>query len=127
MRAVVLGIRFLLELALLGVLAWWGWQAVDGIGGAVLAVAVPLGAATLWGLVVAPRARLDLAPAARVLVEVVLFGLGALALAALTSPAWGVALLVTDLVVIVALASLGRREGTGWSPYDVQQPLRREI
>ena len=53
MAALVLTLRFACELAALGALAWWGRDE----GGIVLAIALPLLAATLWGLAIAPRAK----------------------------------------------------------------------
>ncbi len=49
---VVMGLRFACELAALGALAWWGAAA----SGTALAIALPIVAATYWGLLVAPRA-----------------------------------------------------------------------
>jgi hypothetical protein len=118
---VVLGARLLLEVLLLVVLGWWGWRIADGSVGVVLAVALPLAAAVVWGLVVAPRARLRLPSWLRIVVEIGLFAAGAAALAWLTRPSAGIGLLAADLVVIALLAWTARGSGEGLSPHDVQR------
>jgi hypothetical protein len=70
----VLTCRFLTELALLAGLAVAGALLGDGVVfGIVDAVLLPLVAAALWGLFVAPRARRRLPEPARLIVEIVLF------------------------------------------------------
>lgn len=115
----------LLEVALLVVLGWAGARLGGELGGVLagvaLALALPIVAAGAWGLVVAPRARLAVPSWLRVLVEVGLFAAAGAALAWLTRPALGVALVVADLAVIVSLAWTARGSGAGLSPHDVQQ------
>ncbi len=82
MRAANLGVRFLLELCLLAALAVVGWR----LGGPVvlqvlLAVLLPAVAASLWGLWVAPRAKIRLADPARFAVEASLFAVASAGLA----------------------------------------------
>jgi Protein of unknown function (DUF2568) len=74
------GLRFLLELAMLVSLAYWGWVEGDGILSWVLALAAPLSAAVLWGVLLAPRARRRLADPWRLVAEIAFFGSAALAL-----------------------------------------------
>lgn len=45
-----LALAFALELVLLGALAYWGWSQHDGILRVLLAVGLPVIAATLWGV-----------------------------------------------------------------------------
>jgi len=76
-----LALRFLLELGLLAALAAWGF----GLGGAlgvVAGLAAPVAAAAAWGLLIAPKAPNRLVDPWRLLVEIVLFGLAVVALAA---------------------------------------------
>lgn len=47
---VVLTVRFVLEMAALVAMGFWGWTQHDGLLRVVLAVGVPLLAATLWGV-----------------------------------------------------------------------------
>lgn len=43
-------LRFLLELAALAAMAFWGWTAFDGIAQWLAAIGVPLAAAAAWGI-----------------------------------------------------------------------------
>jgi hypothetical protein len=72
-RTANLGLRFLLELGLLVGIGWWGGHAV----GWWAAVLLPLAAAVIWGSFLSPKARWTIPPAARLLLELVLFGLAA--------------------------------------------------
>jgi hypothetical protein len=95
-----------LELAALAVLGWGGWQ----LGGptavrVLLAVALPVVAAVLWGLFAAPRARSQSAPA-RLVVQVLVFGAAAVLLARYAAPVWGVAFAVLVVADLAAAAVL---------------------
>jgi hypothetical protein len=70
-RTANLGLRFLLELGLLVGVGWWGGQAL----GWWAAVLLPLAAAVIWGSFLSPKARWTIPPAARLVLELVLFGL----------------------------------------------------
>ncbi|SFQ07249.1 YrdB family protein [Actinomadura madurae] len=75
------GLAFLLEIAAIAALAWWGFTTGGGIlTGAVLGVGAPVAAMILWGLFAAPRARFTVALPLVLLVKAVVFGAGALAL-----------------------------------------------
>ena len=52
-RAANLALAFVVELAGLAVLGWWGYDA----GGIALAIVFPLVAAAAWGAFMAPKAR----------------------------------------------------------------------
>jgi hypothetical protein len=123
MLAVVLAVRFALELALLVVVAWWAWDRVGSWGGLALAAILVAAVAVAWGAVVSPRARLAVPSLVRIAVEVALFGAAALALVGLGRPAWGALLLAADVLVIAVLAWHGRRAGPGWSPSAAQRSL----
>jgi hypothetical protein len=73
-------LAFLLELAMLAGLAWWG-ATVNGAAGlrVLLALAAPLAAVVGWGLFAAPRARIRLPVAGVLAVKAAVFGLTALA------------------------------------------------
>lgn len=84
-----LGLRFVLELAALAAMAYWGWTQHEDIGRA-LAVVVPLVAAALWGVFRVPGDPRD-APVAvpgpvRLLLEAAFFGAAVLLLAAADQP-----------------------------------------
>jgi hypothetical protein len=91
--------RFLSELAMFAGLATAGFRLGDGVVfGIVDAVLLPVVAAALWGMFLAPRARRRLPEPTRFLVEFVLFG------------ATGLVLALSGLVVagiVVGVAGIG--------------------
>ncbi|MGW4164813.1 YrdB family protein [Streptomyces sp. NPDC004788] len=93
------GLAFLLEVAALGCLAWWGWQSVEPVAlRLVVAVAAPAAAAVLWGLFAAPKARVP-APLPGVLaVKALVFGAAVAALYGVGHPAWAVVFGIVALV-----------------------------
>ena len=106
---VALGLRFVIELALLAGAATAAVRLLPGWPewiGAVVAVAVP---AVIWGLLLSPQARFDIRPAGRVLLETVLFGAVGAALWASGLGLAGVALFAVWGLDRIALAALDRR------------------
>jgi len=99
MRAANLGLRFLLELAMLAGLAVGGWA----IGGLLLAIAAPLVAIVLWALFVAPKASRRLTDPGKVALEIVLFAAGAAGYLAAGAPFVAV---VFGVLVVVNLGLL---------------------
>ncbi|HVO44404.1 MAG TPA: YrdB family protein [Aggregatilineales bacterium] len=83
LRTANLGVTFLLELGMLGALAYWGFQT-----GASLPVKIVLGIGTpplvavIWGWLMAPRSATRLKGSAYLLLKLVLFGAAAIGLAA---------------------------------------------
>ncbi|HLJ35646.1 MAG TPA: YrdB family protein [Ktedonobacteraceae bacterium] len=76
-----LALRFLLELCVLAALAYWGFQTGQTtIARIVLGIGAPLVAVVVWALLGAPKAPWHLKGAWRLLLEVVFFGLPAVAL-----------------------------------------------
>lgn len=105
LKATLLTARFLAELALLAVLVIIGINAHVGLAGRIaLAVGLPVVAAVLWGLVMAPRAKRRLADPGRLIVEIVIFAGAAAGLAAVASVAGA----VVFGVITIGLAVLGR-------------------
>ncbi|MEU8789163.1 YrdB family protein [Streptomyces sp. NPDC048643] len=103
-------LAFLLELAALAVLSWWGFSAGGNAAlRVVLGVGVPLAAIVVWGLFAAPKARLKPALPFVLLVKAVVLGSSAVALYALGHP---VAAIVLAVVVVVntAVAETFRRD-----------------
>jgi hypothetical protein len=96
MKEANLAVRFLLELCLLAALAYAGLQV-----NIVLALFAPLGAAAVWGLFVAPKARFPLSRPLWVGVQVVLFGA---AVAGLVASGQGVLGSIFGIAVAVNLA-----------------------
>jgi hypothetical protein len=111
--AVLLTVRFLLELTLLVALGIGGWDLADAATTqVVLAVALPLLAAFVWGLLLSPKARVGAPLPARVAIELTLFAVASLLLWAAGLPVFASALLLTELVVVVALIAVGVPPGT---------------
>ena len=111
MKAINLGVRFLLELSALVALGYWGFTTGDGLAARIgLGIGAPLTAAIIWGTFVAPKARNRLADPLRHVPELLVFGS---AVAALFATGHGVlAWVFTGLVVghIVLMYVFGQRE-----------------
>jgi hypothetical protein len=76
-------LRFLLELCVLAALAYWGATVSLRLPARIaIAVGLPLVVAVIWGLLVSPRARIDLGPQLRLVIELVIFAGGVVALLA---------------------------------------------
>jgi Protein of unknown function (DUF2568) len=82
--AMTLIVAFLVELAALAALGWWGF-ATGGAAAAkvALGIGVPLVVAVVWGVFVSPKANVALPGAAQVAIKAAVFGGAALALLAL--------------------------------------------
>jgi len=81
-----LAVRFLLELAALFAMAYWGWTQHGGFIRIILAVGTPLVAAVLWGTFAVPNdpSRSGKAPVPvpgiiRLILELAIFAAGAMA------------------------------------------------
>ena len=105
MKAANLGLRFLLELCLLAALAYVGLQL-----SLVLSVVLPLVAAALWGLFVAPRARFPLRQAPWIGVQIVLFGGAVVGLIVVGSPLLGILFGVVVAANLALVLSWHQRE-----------------
>ncbi|MEU2235018.1 YrdB family protein [Streptomyces vietnamensis] len=103
------GLAFLLELAALAALAWWGWDSAENVAlRLLLAVAAPAVAAVVWGLFAAPKARFRVPLAGVLLVKALVFGAAALALLGVDRPVWAAAFAAVALVN-TALATADRQ------------------
>jgi hypothetical protein len=108
-KAANLGLRFLLELCALAALAYWGTQAGRGLLlRLVLGIGAPLVAAVVWGTFVAPKATVPVSAPVRILIEVVIFGLAALGLAAAGRSYLAWALVVVFVINDLLLYAWGR-------------------
>lgn len=90
-----LALRFLLELCLLAALGSWGYS----LGGSpivkvFLALLVVLIVSAIWGIFLSPKRQVLLPGAARLLLEVALFALAVVALAATGHPTLAAALAI---------------------------------
>jgi hypothetical protein len=74
-------IRFLLELCMLAAIGYWGFKTGSGVAmKLILGIGLPLLIAVVWGLFLSPKATHPLRGLSRELVELILFGSGAVAL-----------------------------------------------
>jgi uncharacterized protein DUF2568 len=81
LRAINLGIRFLLELAALACAAYWGWTLSTGTGLRVAAaIGLPFLVAGAWGLFISPKARFPTGRLGRASLGLFVFLAAALAL-----------------------------------------------
>ena len=103
-----LAIRFLLELCLLAAFGYWGATASGStIANVALAIGVPLVVCVVWGYFVAPRAARPLSTVPWVVVQLVLFGLGWVALAADAAEILGAVLFGVTAINLAILVALG--------------------
>lgn len=81
LKAINLGLRFLLEIMVLVILGYWGFHVSQGtMIKLLLGIGTPLLAAVIWGLFGAPKAPYVLDGFSFLLLEIVIFGLPAAAL-----------------------------------------------
>ena len=81
LKAINLGIRFLLEIMVLVILGYWGFHVSQGtIIKILLGIGTPLLAAVIWGMFGAPKAPYVLSGFSFLILEIVIFGLPAVAL-----------------------------------------------
>lgn len=104
-RAGNLLLRFVVEIAALAGLAFWGWTAGHGTTGrVVLAIVTPTAAAWLWGMYAAPASEHRLRGAARLGVEWSVLGGGAAAMIVAGVPWVALAFLVVAVLNAIVLA-----------------------
>ncbi len=104
LKSVNLALAFLLELCLLAALAYWGAQ--TGVGllmQLVLGIGVPLLAAVIWGVFLAPRSSRRVTGVLYIVLKLILFGIAVLALAVTGQPT----LAISFAVVVVINVALG--------------------
>lgn len=103
-------LAFLLELAALGALCWWGSSVGSGLAlHLLLGLGTPALAAVLWGWFAAPRARVKLPLAGVLAVKTLVLGGGALAVYGVGHPAAAIVFAVV-LLVNTALVETYRRK-----------------
>jgi hypothetical protein len=104
LRAINLGVRFLLELAALAAFAYWAAHLdVAGVARIALAVAAPIAVAILWGLFVSPKARYSTGRVGQVGLGLIVFLAAAGALWASGRATLGVAFACVAVVSSVVL------------------------
>ncbi len=117
---ILLALRFVLELCLLGSAGVVGLAVTDSTAvGVLVAIGLVAAVATLWGALLAPRRRIDLPLAARVVLELALFLAVGLGLAWAGHRTAGLALVAAELVLLPLLAALGHPPGTRPEPGEI--------
>jgi Protein of unknown function (DUF2568) len=91
-------VRFLLELAALAAVGYWGFSSHSGVTQWVLGLGAPVAVAAVWGLFVSPKAKVDLPRPAAFAIELLVWAAAALALAASGQPALAIVFAILALV-----------------------------
>src|SRR5438309_7324359 len=107
-RYLNLGLRFLLELGALVALAWWGFH-VGGSTAAdlILGLGLPLLAAVVWWLFVAPKARFPVSLKVRAPIEMAVFLAAVLAFWGVGKAGLAVAFAAAAVISELLLYALG--------------------
>ena len=96
-------VAFLVEMVVLGLLAWAGFAADATLWlRLLLGIGLPLVAAVLWGLFAAPRARIS-SPPLRLATKLLVLGAGVLAGFLVLPAAWAAAFAVVVVVNLVLM------------------------
>jgi hypothetical protein len=115
LAAVNAGLRFVLELAGIVAVAWWGVHAADGAAGWLLGIGAAVAFIAVWGLFVAPRARYPQTPRVRLIVGTAILEVAALLLGmsgSTTAAAILAGLVALNAVAIAVLGDGGLTEGS---------------
>src|SRR5512133_1052111 len=105
------GLRFLLELAALASLGYWGFAEHDGVVQWLLGLGAPLVAAVVWGRFIAPKASHPTVDPVRLVLEVLVFGSGVAALCVAGSTALAGVFGVLVVAHLALTFALGQRPG----------------
>ena len=97
MKAANLGLRFLLELAALAAVGYWGLESGDGVLGWVLAVGAVGAVIAVWVLFVSPKHTIEISKQGAFAVEVVVWAAASAALYATDNAALGLAFLAVSV------------------------------
>ena len=109
-ESLTLLVRFLLELCMLAALGYWGFETDDSaVAQWALGLGVPVAAAVVWGMFIAPKARYPVPIAVWIGLQVVLFGAAAAGLAAVASTGLAVLFVIAVVLHGAAMAALGLR------------------
>ena len=96
---------------MLAALAFWGYVVGEGPWAWLLGIGAPTLAAVVWGAFVAPKARFPVPASVRVQIELVLYALAAVGLAAAGQRVAAVVLGVAGLVTSLLNDAQERRAG----------------
>jgi hypothetical protein len=99
LKGINLALAFLLELVMLFAFGYWGFQTGDStIIHVIFGLGLPVIAIIIWSIYNAPQSKRRLPRTPRTILEVVMFGLGALALAAAGQIIFAVIFIVVVLI-----------------------------
>jgi hypothetical protein len=113
MAATLLALRFILELCLLASVVVIGLGVADSIVAGLLAAAMLVAVVGgLWGALLAPRRRIDLPLAVRVVIELGLFLAVAVGLATSGYDVAGAVLFAAEVLLLSVLGALGYPPGS---------------
>jgi Protein of unknown function (DUF2568) len=104
-------LRFLLEMAALAALAYWGFHELDGVAQWLVGLGAPLLVAVVWGTFMSPKASRPTVDPVRVLIELAVFGAGVAALFAADATAPAVVFAVLAVLHLAVTFALGQRPG----------------
>ncbi|WP_462408718.1 YrdB family protein [Neobacillus sp. Marseille-QA0830] len=104
LKAINLGVRFLLEILVLVILGYWGFHVSQGtVTKLLLGIGTPVLAAIVWGMFGAPKASYSLSGFPFLLLEIVIFGLPVVALYVIGKDTWAWVYGIIALVNLVLM------------------------
>ncbi len=104
LKGLNLALAFLLELVMLVAFGYWGFNTGDStLLHWILGLGVPLIAIVIWGIFNAPNSKRRLPQMPRTVLELVMFGLAALALVAAGQTTAGIVFMVVAIINQVLL------------------------
>ena len=111
-----LRLRFLLEMASLAALAYWGFHEFGGVAQWVIGLGAPLLVAVVWGTFMSPKASRPTVDPVRLLIELAVFGAGVVALFAADATTLAVIFAVLALLHLGLMFALGQRPARDAAP-----------
>lgn len=108
--------RFVLELCMLAALGYGGYESASGLFGYGLMIALPLAAAVVWGMFIAPKARHPVVDPLRIVLEAALFGAAGAALLSAGQGRLAILLWLTAGVHLALTFVLGQRPRARTAP-----------
>ena len=106
-------LRFFLELAALGSLAYWGFSEFDGVTQWLIGLGAPLLVAVVWGRFMSPKASHPTLDPVRLVIEMAVFGSGVAALFAADASVLAIVFAVLAALHLALTFELGQRPERG--------------
>ena len=109
LKGLNLALAFVLELCAVGALAYWGFNASENpILRLILGIGAPLALIIIWGMYLAPRSTRRFKEPVLSVVKLIVFSLGAIALAT-TGQTTAAAIFMATAVINLVLAAVWRQ------------------